>query len=83
MLDSIAAHVKLVQGNDIFRKIIADVVVGTKFAIDGFIGSKQISYLNIQFFTAFLADKVYFFFAGFADGNRISSAKQLQINDIF
>ena len=66
-----------------FGKLSRMLSYSTKFAIDGFIGSEQISYLNIQFFTAFLADKVYFFFAGFADGNRISSAKQFQINDIF
>ena len=58
MLNSVLAHIKLVQRNDIFGEVIPNAVIGSKFAPDGFFGCEQIGDLDIQLLSAFFADKI-------------------------
>ena len=47
VLDSVAAHIKLIQGDHILGKIIADTIIDAKFALYGICGGQQISHLDI------------------------------------
>ena len=45
MLDSISAHIELIEGNNVFRKVVADRVIRTKLAVDRFVGGEQTAHL--------------------------------------
>ena len=83
MLDPVSAHVELIQRDNIFRVVIADIVIRTELTLNGLIGCQQIGNLNIQFFPAFVAYKVNFLVSGFAYCNFIVPAQKFQIKDTF
>lgn len=45
MLDAVFAHVELIQRNNIFRIVIADVIIRSELAPDSLIGRQQIGNL--------------------------------------
>ena len=50
MLDTISAHVKLIQGNNILREVVSNTIIRTKLTADRFLRRQQISGVNMQFF---------------------------------
>ena len=42
MLDSISAHVEFIHGNDIFGKVVTNIIICAEFPLYGSFGSKQI-----------------------------------------
>ena len=66
MLDTISAHIEFIEGNNILREVVTNSIICAEFTIHRFFRCQQISDLNIQFFTAFVAYKVYFFIARYA-----------------
>jgi hypothetical protein len=82
MYYAISAHIKLVERYDIFGKVILYAVIRAEFAFYGFFRGEQIRNLNIQLFIAFFADEIDLSLAGFANRDFVSSAQQLQKNDI-
>ena len=83
MFDTISTHVKCIERNNIFGKVVTDVIIRTKLTIDCILRCQQISNLNIQFFPAFVAYKVNFLVSGFAYCNFIVPAQKFQIKDTF
>ena len=45
MLDPVSAHVELIEGNNVLREVIADVVILDKLAVDRFVGGEQTAHL--------------------------------------
>lgn len=77
MFNTIAAHVEFIQRDNIFRKVITNIIIYPEFALNRLIRSKQISNLNVEFFISFMTDKIYFFIADSSDSNYIAAAEQL------
>ena len=48
VLDAVAAHAELVQGDLIFGEVVPDAVVVPKFPVEGLRGGKQIGDLVIE-----------------------------------
>ena len=82
MLDPISAHVELIKGNNVFRKVVSNVIIRAKFTVDRFIRGEQITHLNVQLFAALVAYKINFLIACSADSHFIAPAQQFQIHDI-
>ena len=47
VLDPVSAHVELIQRDNIFRVVIADIVIRAELTLNGLIGCQQIGNLNI------------------------------------
>lgn len=60
VLNPVTAHIKLVQRDDIFRKIVANTGENAKLSSDSILRGQQVSNLNIQFVSPILAYKVDF-----------------------
>ena len=82
MLDAVPTHIKFIEGNNIFRKVVANAVIRTELTADCFFRCQQIGDLNIQLFAALVTYKINFLIACFADGYRIAAAQQFQIHYI-
>src|SRR5699024_6226343 len=83
VLDSIAAHIKLIQGDNVLGKVVADSTVDTKLPLNGLLRSQQIGHLNIQLLPLLFADKIDFFVAHLSHRNRITPAQQFHIDNVF
>ena len=83
MLDAVPTHIKFIEGNNIFRKVVANAVIRTELTVDCFFRCQQIGDLNIQLFAALVTYKINFLIACFADGYRIAAAQQFEIYNIF
>ena len=81
MLDPVSAHIELIQRDNIFRVVIADIVIRAELTLNGLIGCQQIGNLNIQFFSTLVTYKVDLLVSGSADSHFIVPAQQLQIHD--
>ena len=75
VLDPVSAHVELIQRDNIFRVVIADVVIRAELTPDGLIGGQQIGNLNIQLLSASVAYKIDLLVSGSADCNFIVPAQ--------
>ena len=42
MLDTISAHVKLIQGNNILREVVSNMIIRAKLKVDRFLRRQQI-----------------------------------------
>ena len=82
MLDTVSAHIELIEGNNILREVVTNVIIRTKFTVDRFFRCQQVSDLNIQLFAALVAYKINFLIARSANGHFIAPAQQFQIHDI-
>lgn len=82
MFDPVPAHIKLIQRDHILREVIPDAVIRSKLTGNRIFGCKQIGNLNIQLFSALIANKVNLPVPGSADRDLIASAKQFQINNV-
>lgn len=74
MLNTVTAHIKFIEGNDVLRKVIPDIFINAKFARNRILRCQQIANLDIKFLILFVTDKVDFFISGFADCYRIATA---------
>ena len=72
---------ELVHADDIFGVVILDIhqIAGFPFGIFRELAAN----LNIDFFSASLADKIDFFDTIFPDIDRVSSSPHFEIDDIF
>ena len=82
VLDPVSAHVELIQRDNIFRVVIADIVIRTELTLNGLIGCQQIGNLNIQFFSTLVTYKVDLLVSGSPDCHFVVPAQQLQIHDV-
>ena len=82
MLDPILAYVELIEGNNVLREVVSNVIICAKLTVDCFFRCQQVSDLDIQLFAAFVAYKINFLIARSAKGHFIAPAQQLQIHDI-
>ena len=41
VLDPVSAHVELIEGNNVLREVIADVVIRAELAVDRFVGGEH------------------------------------------
>ena len=82
MLDSVPAHVELVQRNNIFREVIPNAVVNTELPVDGFRRRQKVCDLNVELLSLFFADKVNLLVASLSDGDIVAPAQQFQKNDV-
>ena len=83
MFDTVSAHVELIEGNNILREVVADIIIRAKLTADRFLRCQQISDLNIQLFAALVTYEINFLIARSADSYFIAPAQQFQIHDIF
>ena len=72
VLDPVSAHVELIQRGNIFRVVIADIVIRAELTLNGLIGCQQIGNLNIQFFSTFVTYKVDLLLSGSPRFSRLS-----------
>ena len=82
MLDTVSAHIELIEGNNVLREVVADAVIRAELTVDRFFRCQQVSDLNIQLFAALVAYKINFLIARSANGHFIAPAQQFQIHDI-
>ena len=82
MFDTVSAHVKLIERNNVLREVVADIIIRAKLTVDRFFRCQQISDLNIQLFAALVAYKINFLISRSADSHFIAPAQQFQIHDI-
>ena len=82
VLDPVSAHVELIQRDNIFRVVIADIVIRAELTLNSLIGCQQIGNLNIQFFSTLVTYKVDLLVSGSADSHFIVPAQQLQKHDV-
>ena len=82
MLDAVAAHVELVQGDHILGEVVPDTVVDPEFPVDGLWGGQKVGDLDIEFLASLFADEVDLLVTGFADSDGVAPAQQLQIHDV-
>ena len=82
VLDPVSVPVELIQRDNIFRVVIADIVIRTELTLNGLIGCQQIGNLNIQFFSTLVTYKVDRLVSGSADCHFVVPAQQLQIHDV-
>lgn len=80
MLDSVPAHVELVQRHNILRVVVADAAVCAELALDRFLGGKQIADLNIQLLALLVAHEVDLFIAGSSDCHLVIAAQKLKVS---
>ena len=83
MQDPIPAEVDGIQGDDVFRVVVADVLVDAKFSVDGFLRREEIGDLDVDAFVLPIADEVDFLCTGLADGDAVAAAQEFQADDIF
>ena len=76
MLDPVAAHIKLVQGDNILWKVIADTVVDAKLSFYGIFRGQQVSHLYIQLVPLILTYEVNLFVAYLADSNSVAPTQE-------
>ena len=79
MLDPASAHVKLIEGNNVFGEVVSNVIICAKLTVDRFVGGEQIAHLNVQLFAALVSYKINFLIARSANGHFIAPAQQFQI----
>ena len=48
MLDAVPTHIKFIEGNNIFRKVVANAVIRTELTVDCFFRCQQIGDLNMN-----------------------------------
>ena len=82
MLDAVPAHVELIQGDHILGEVVPDAVVDPEFPVDGLRGGQQVGDLDIELLAPLFTDKVDLLVTGFADGDGVAPAQQLQIHDV-
>ena len=82
MFDTVSAHIKLIERNDILREVVPDIVIRSEFSGNGFLCRQKIRNLNIEFFAALVANEVDFLVSGSANRYIVASAKQLQVDYI-
>ena len=58
MLDAVPTHIKFIEGNNIFRKVVANAVIRTELTADCVFRCQQIGDLNIQLFAALVTYKI-------------------------
>ena len=75
MLDSVATHVELIQGDNILWVVIADVIIRSELTLDCLIGCQQLGNLNIKLLSALVANKVDLLVPSSADCNFIVPAQ--------
>lgn len=83
MLDAVPAHVELIQGHHILGEVVPDAVVDPELPINRFRGGQQVGDLDIELLAPFFADEIDLLVPGLADGDGVSPAQQLQIDDVF
>lgn len=59
MLDTVLAHVKFIEGDDVFRVVVLDPFVSTEFSVCSFTGCKQVGDLDVGFFVSPRTDEIY------------------------
>ena len=82
VLDPIAAHIKFIQGDNIFGEVVPDTVINAELPLYGVFRGQQVCDLNIQFVPLILAYKVDLLIAHLAHGNGVTSAQKFHIDDI-
>ena len=83
MLNPVTAHIKLVQGDNILWKVIADTVIDTKLPFYGIFRGQQISHLDIQLVALIFTYEVDLPVAYLADSNGVAPAQELHVDDVF
>ena len=78
MFDTVSAKVELIERNNIFRKVVADVIICTKLTDDRFFRSQHVSDLNLQHFTSLAAYEINFFIACFANRHYVAATQQFK-----
>ncbi len=71
MLDSVPAHVELVQRHNILRVVVADAAVCAELALED---------LNIQLLALLVAHEVDLFIAGSSDCHLVIAAQKLKVS---
>ena len=74
MLNSVAAHIIFVQGDDVFGIVIANTVIDAKLPLYGIFRGQQVCDLYIQLLPLILTHKVDLLITHLADGNGIAPA---------
>jgi len=82
MLDPISAKIKLICRNNKLGKIIRNLFQNAEFPFNCLLRRKNVSNLNVNFFTAFSAYKIYLFVSNSADIYFISPSEHCHENDI-
>ena len=82
VLDPVSVPVELIQRDNIFRVVIADIVIRAELTLNSLIGCQQIGNLNIQFFSTLVTYKVDLLVSGSPDCHFVVPAQQLQIHDV-
>lgn len=83
VLDTVSTHVKFVKRNNIFREVVADTVIRSELTGNSLVRRQQITNLNIQLFSAPVANEINLLISCSADRYRVASAQQFEVNDIF
>ena len=83
VLDPVASHIKLIQGDDVLGKVVTDTAIDAKFLLDGIFRCQQVSHLDIQLVTLVLTYEVNFLVTYLTNGNIIAPAQELHIDDVF
>ena len=82
VLDAVAAHVELVQGDHILGEVVPDGVVDPEFSVDRLQGSQQVGDLDVELLVPLFADEVDLPILGLTDGDGVAPAQQFQIHDV-
>ena len=82
MFNTISAHVKFIERNNILRKVISNRIICSELTGNGFFCCQKISNLNVELFTVFVASEVNLPVSVSASCYIVASAKQLQVDDI-
>ena len=83
VFDTIAAHVKLVERNNILWEVVADGIISPKLPGNGLLRCKEVRHLNIQLLSALVAHEVDLLAADLANGHFVPSSQQFQIDNVF
>ena len=73
MFDAVTAHVEFVEGDDVFRVVIADAVINVEFAGDGLFACQEVGDLDVKLFAVAVADEVDFPGSGSADSDMVAT----------
>lgn len=82
MFDAVTAHVEFVEGDDVFRVVIADAVINAEFAGDGLFACQEVGDLDVKLFAVAVADEVDFPGSGSADSDMVATAEKLEEDDV-
>lgn len=82
MADSITAHVNGIKRQHHLCMVIFDLIKDSEFTFNGFRGSKQVAYLQIEAFVLLLSNEVYLQITDTSDSDFVVSAEKLQIDDV-